>query len=149
MSKQYFKDSPVLDFGIEEHARKTLGNLKQNEPSRWFTKALQDFIETQNVNTKFNNQDLEKWKFNCKILYLTIEELSDENLHLPPTMADSFLDECIELLNNRSPNCNLKQILSNRKVKDLVNKSIERKPMDRFSHQLVFRVAIIRTWRKT
>ena len=55
MSNQYFKDSPVLDFDIEEDARKTLENLIQNEPNFWFTKALDDFIKTQNGESSLLN----------------------------------------------------------------------------------------------
>ncbi|XP_066924418.1 uncharacterized protein [Clytia hemisphaerica] len=128
MSKQYFKDSPVLDFDIEEQARITLENLKQNEPNLWFTKALEDFIKTQTTGAVFNDKDFEKWKLNCKVLYLMVKELNDENLNLSSTTSEHFLDKCIDLLYNCTPYSDLKRKLTDRKVKALVNQSIEKNP---------------------
>ena len=98
VSNQYMKQSTVavLDYDVKKDIERLLVNLKNHSPTYWLTRELEAFIRIQNGYCT-DKKVFDQWILNVKIMYLMIEELKDDQVHLPPTTTDLnvFVQACL------------------------------------------------------
>ncbi|XP_066918990.1 uncharacterized protein [Clytia hemisphaerica] len=125
MCSQYSRECATanLDPNIMGQLKKVLNNLKEQSPDDWFTKDLDQFLQTQ-TTTEINQTEYDKWIFNAKVMYLVTQEHDIQRLNLPSTTSSQF----IPALDNIKPKSPLLNILVGKNKKAKVDKRIAKLP---------------------
>ncbi|XP_066935003.1 uncharacterized protein [Clytia hemisphaerica] len=132
MSNQYCKKSnmAVFDFDIEQKIKETLVNLKNESPDFWFTKELDVFLQTQQMNDEINQKEFNNWILKIKTMHLMLQEVQVENLpeNLPSTTPADFVKDCLNQLKSSAPTSNLIKCFTSSKHFKIISREAQKSP---------------------
>ena len=133
ISNQYCKKDSmaVLDFNeIELKIIETLFNLKKESLDYWFTKELDSFLQTQQLNDEINQVQFKDWITKIKAMYLMMQEVQPENIpdNLLSTTPKDYVKDCLKELRATVPTSNLINIFSSAKSFKSIALEVQKSP---------------------